>query len=1005
MTRPTPDATNGKSEVAANQGFDDARPGRRTPREVIDRILAIAQEDYPDAVPARVAEVSESGFGLTMVAIDVDLRAQLSDYLQRVSEEARTGRLPTYYPASFDFQKLHQRVRIHTSSASLPRGRLRGHGLGCVYWPEAPEAADESAVVAWATVAQRHRHVVVLGQPGSGKTWLLRSEAHRLAVAAQRQLDDGGMLRHIAVPLWVRFDELADQLTSASAAPSGGLATALLALLGTRYQLPPTVICWLTDHLAHGPCVLLLDALDEVSRTDLARLSTALSDFAEHNPEARLVITSRLAGYTGAPLQVPNVEHVELMPFAPTDAETFINAWFPVPADAQRVRDQIRANPALQGLSRIPLLLTLLCVLATDPHESLPSRRNELYERILCRFLAREHRPEDRRPADWEINRKLELLQHIAQVFADHPGGWTDLMWPDELLDAIRASGTPYEEFLASGRDAGSLLKELSVEDGVLIPASRPLDGKAVPYLFLHRTFHEYLVACHLASLVMHQRRVVIDAHLCFDYDWEQVIALLGGRLERPDVLLRELLNHEVEPFHMPLLHAGRAAAETAPGLATSEIAQVAERLLQLLTRSWVGTPDELMAIPVLNDLVRVANPTAQAGLYALLESPHADVRRAAATALAGTTHTAALARLTDLLTDRDVRAAAARALTGTTDPRVLARLTELLTDPDPNVRERAAEALVGTTNERALARLTERLTDPDPNVRVAAARALAGTTHEGALARLAERLTDPDPNVRERAVRALAGTTNPGILARLTERLTDPDPNVRESAVRALAGTNREGVRARLTELLSDRRVCAAAARALAGVTNEAALTRLTDLLADPSPGISMAAAGALAGTTNPKVLARLTDLLNSPSPRVRERAAEALAGTTDPEALARLTDRLADSQSNVSAAAAWALAGTTYKPALTRLVDRLDDPRHRVRMAAAEALAGTNDPEFAGRLFRHLLRAWSNADEWSRLELYGMLAGVAPFVYRSLTAEERPAWLEEVARATRRS
>ncbi|MGH8885202.1 MAG: NACHT domain-containing protein [Egibacteraceae bacterium] len=1000
MTRPTPDSTNGQFEVAAEQGFRDAHLPRRTPREMIDRILAIAQEDHPDAVPACV--VSEPGVGLTMVAVDF-LRAQLSDYLQRVSEEARTGHLPTYYPASFDFQKLHQRVRIHTSLASLPLGRIRGRGLGCVYWPEVSEPADESAVVPWATVAQRHRHLVVLGQPGSGKTWLLRSEAHRLAVAAQRQLDDGAALCQIAVPLRVRLDELAGQLTSASGRP-GGIVTALPALLASRYQLPPTFTRWLSQHLAYGHCILLLDALDEVSRTDLARLSAALSDFAEHNPEARLVITSRLAGYAGAPLQVPDVAHVELMPFAPTDAETFIDAWLPAPTDAQRVRDQIRANPALQGLSRIPLLLTLLCVLAADPQEQLPSRRNELYERILRRFLAREHRPVDQRPADWEIDRKLELLQHIAQVFADHPDGWTDLMWPDELLEAIRGSGAPYQEFLASGRDPASLLKELSVDDGVLIPASYPTDGRAVPYLFLHRTFHEYLVACHLASLGEQQRWAVIDAHLWFDYDWEQVIALLGGRLERPEWLLKKLLDHDVDLFHMPLLHAGRAAAETAPALATSEIVQVAGRLLQLLTRPWVGTPDELMAIRVLNDLVRVANPATQGGLTALLGSPHADVRRAAATALAGTTQQAALARLTDLLTDRDVRATAARALAGTTDPRVLTRLTDLLSDLDPNVRERAAEALAGTTHEAALRRLTDRLADPDTNVCVAAARALTGTTHEAALSRLTDWLADPDPNVRERAVRAVAGTSNPGVLARVTDLLSDLNPNVRESAVRALAGTNHEGVRARLVDLLSDRRVCAAAARALAGATDEAALARLTDLLADPSPGISMAAARALAGTSNPGVLARLTDLLADPSPRVRERAAEALAGTTDPGALARLTDRLTDPQLNVSAAAAWALAGTTHEAALTRLTDRLADPRYRVRMAAAEALAGTNDPTLAGVLCRYLLRAWSNADERSRLELYGMLAQVAPFVYRSLTAQERPAWLEEIASATRK-
>jgi HEAT repeat protein len=1009
MTRPAPEDTNGQ---AVNQTTGDApvtaeRPARRTPRAVIDRILATAVQDHPDATPAYVAEVSESGFRLTMVGIDV--RAQLSYYLQRVSEEAHAERLPDYYPRCFDFQKLHQRVRIHTSSTTLLRGRIRGRGVGCVYWPEVAGAADESAVVAWASVAERHRHMVVLGQPGYGKTWLLRSEAHRLAVAAQHRLFDGADPGEITLPLWVRLDELAGQLASESGAdgmPGARLAMALSGLLASRYRLLPTFAGWLAEHLAHGRCVLLLDALDEVtSRTDLTRLSEALSDFTERNPKARLVITSRLAGYAGVPLQIPDVTHVELMPFTPTDAETFIDAWFPKPADAQRVRDQIRANPALLGLSRIPLLLTLLCVLATDrPTERLPTRRNELYERILRRFLAREHRPANQRPADWEIDHKLELLHHIAQVFADHPDGWTDLMWPDELMSAIAGAGTPYEKLRRCGKDPQHILRELSVDDGLLIPANRPTADSPVPYLFLHRTFHEYLVARHLASLSEQRRWAVIDAHLWFDPDWEQVIALLGGQLDHPEWLLRRLLHHGSDLFHMPLLHAGRVAAETASASA-GEIRQVTAGLLELLARPWVGTPDGLMAIRVLNDLVRVASPAPQIGLTRLLDDPHSDVVRAAATALAGTTHEAALTRLTDLLTDPNARAAAARALTGTTDPGALARLTDLLTDPNACVRERAAEALAGTTHEAALTRLTDQLADPNPGVCVAAARALLGTTHEAALTRLTDQLADPNPQVRERATRALAGTTNPQALVRLTDLLTDPNARVRERAAEALAGTTNPEMLTRLAELLGDRRVCAVAARALAGAIDEAMLDRLTDLLTDPGPGISMAATRALVGKTSPGVLARLTDLLTDPAPRVRERAAEALAGTTNPTAVAKLTDLLDDPRKNVAAAAALALTDTTYEAAVAKLTALLSSPRHRdrVRMAAAEALVSTDDPTVAGRLCRYLLRSWASADEQTRLELYKMLAGVAPFAYQSLTAQERSAWLDEVASATR--
>ncbi len=91
-------------------------------------------------------------------------------------------------------------------------------------------------------------------------------------------------------------------------------------------------------------------------------------------------------------------------------------------------------------------------------------------------------------------------------------------------------------------------------------------------YLFLHRTFAEYLTAEHLA--VSGTWRDAVDKHQWFDPEWEQVILLLGGLLQHPEDLLDHLLDVEQDPLH----HALKTAARVCGELALTEDNRVALR-------------------------------------------------------------------------------------------------------------------------------------------------------------------------------------------------------------------------------------------------------------------------------------------------------------------------------------------------------------------------------------------------------------------------------------------
>jgi hypothetical protein len=429
---------------------------------------------------------------------DAQIRDRFADYLVQVDARARQRPSPQH-PAHIDPETLNQRVRMRTQPLRFTPSPHEQQA-GVAYLPKGVDDSEApETIVAWATIREQHSRMVVLGEPGYGKTWLLRSEAHRLASTGLDALKDHGDLDELPIPVWLRLDELAYALRR-STCGQRPMGAAVVEWLHREYRLSPRFVRWLGERIDNGPCVLLLDALDEVTdKADRTALAHTLPGWARTAGNSRVILTSRLAGYTGPPLDEHDVTTLELVPFSPAEVDRFITAWFKSAQEADRLRAQLRDNPAAQGMTRAPLLLTLLCILACDPSDPLPTRRAELYECVLWRFLARTHRPKEQRPTDIQLESTLELLAQIANTFAQR-AGWIDLMPLSELLAAIRSAGAAYDELVRRGEAAQDIVTRLSQHDGVLVPAGDSTRGRSVPYLFLHRTIHEYLVARCLAS-------------------------------------------------------------------------------------------------------------------------------------------------------------------------------------------------------------------------------------------------------------------------------------------------------------------------------------------------------------------------------------------------------------------------------------------------------------------------------------------------------------------------
>ena len=352
-----------------------------------------------------------------------EVRAYLEAMAERVAE------LPAYYPdrlrKSGAKQKqsyldaIHQQVQVIEDRTALEewlakeRGRRRAAGEdidGLAYGPARvhPEAEEDGhgvrrtehlppPPVPWDEQAgKRFRRAVILGDPGFGKTWLLHYEARRIALEGTEQLDKRITdLDGLVLPLLVRLSGVSQQLWDMSRGIQPiRLEEALVALAGKGRS--KAFRRFVRKKLKTDRCVILLDAWDEVlveikegQRPGYIlrpALGEYLAEFAKQFSKPRLLLTSRIVGYTQSP--IPETQELEILAFGPLQIKAFVNTWFgQEPQVATLFQTLLRQNPAMRGLAHIPLMLALLCRDFKETLDFPTSRAERLYKRCLWGLL------------------------------------------------------------------------------------------------------------------------------------------------------------------------------------------------------------------------------------------------------------------------------------------------------------------------------------------------------------------------------------------------------------------------------------------------------------------------------------------------------------------------------------------------------------------------------------------------------------------------------------------
>lgn len=397
--------------------------------------------------------------------------------------------------------------------------------------------------------AYSHRRIVILAGPGYGKTTLLR---HLTFVFASNGCP---AFVQMLLPVLLRFREVHTLIEDSLSPDLPDLVAQHLKHQAEFKTLEPKPSPeWFRDRLSSGQCLVMLDGLDEVPKSQRPKVRQWVDGQMKAYRQTQFILTSRPHGFELDP-DDPETVPVEIdcklrvLDFNPDQKQQFIEKWYRTiirrewesllqenlqkPEGSRLSREQVQTqieqetqkntselirqivnSPSLNDLAKNPLLMTMI----TTTHRietELPQRRVELYDKICSLLLGTRPRSK-KTPLTLTATGNRAVLQVLAWNLVQQektqftPEQGTE--WIQTTLDRCckNRSLTP-DQFWEEMTEISGLLVEQEI-------------GK---YEFAHQTFQEYFSALQLREMGQAGEAILLEK-LTNDR-WEEVICLYGA--------------------------------------------------------------------------------------------------------------------------------------------------------------------------------------------------------------------------------------------------------------------------------------------------------------------------------------------------------------------------------------------------------------------------------------------------------------------------------------------
>jgi len=239
---------------------------------------------------------------------------------------------------------------------------------------------------------KKYDGVVILGQPGAGKTTLAK---YFLLCFAANKAEKNLQLAQKFLPILIFLRDVDPEKSC--------VENILAALQKHRLGLDDK---FFLPYLQKGEAILLLDGLDEVPTEEKRRQVSQWIHQQAHLafPRCPIMVTSRFSGYRGGAVLPGYYLRLEIQDYALEQVKQFLENWLTavethVHEDSRYWRNEakqkaedlyrrLETTPALRELAVNPLMLQIIALVHRD-RGTLPERRIELYKECTDVLLER----------------------------------------------------------------------------------------------------------------------------------------------------------------------------------------------------------------------------------------------------------------------------------------------------------------------------------------------------------------------------------------------------------------------------------------------------------------------------------------------------------------------------------------------------------------------------------------------------------------------------------------
>ncbi|MGQ4648090.1 TIR domain-containing protein [Lyngbya aestuarii] len=334
---------------------------------------------------------------------DAEMRLRRLTPQQVKNRQAILNKVRNFWVKGVLENSLHDQVLIELGLEKRADAVVSAWNMELATTDEAQKALPKGTkVIAIFDQLGEGRTLLILGEPGAGKTTTLLELTRDLLNRAEQGLD-------YRIPIVFNLSSWVGKKQK--------IADWLVAELNSRYQVPKQIG---KDLLAKQELLLLLDGLDEVKAELRDSCVAALNDFHQ-NYAPEMVVCSRIKDYSVLSNRLNFQSAVYVRSLTPEQVSNYIDS---IDADLTGLRALMADNTALQELAKSPLMLNIM-VLAYQgvAVEDLPKtevveeRRKQLFDAYIERMFRRPTRLKvEQRYSEVQTKRWLTwLAQRMVQ--------------------------------------------------------------------------------------------------------------------------------------------------------------------------------------------------------------------------------------------------------------------------------------------------------------------------------------------------------------------------------------------------------------------------------------------------------------------------------------------------------------------------------------------------------------------------------------------------------------